>query len=227
MKNVETLLRTHKKFKRRYTRSAQRGQSNVHTQRDTHTHSHTERLTLSHVFFFVFFAALCSLINKKRNTLCTMLNVIKIHKKKSIYFYCTMQQHESIKYLTDTTRHTTVGIACCTVLSTLQFVPSSRLTPLVFDAALHRKGKRCENICHKIQMYLIECKRCSERFVLNTQSNSSVTASLAPFPSIFPHLFLTHVTPIFFGHCAKSKSRTLRLFTTRGSSILRYNLRAE
>lgn len=224
MKNVETLLRTHKKFKRRYTRSAQRGQSNVHTQRLTHTHSYTQSLTLSHVFFVFFFFALCSLINKKRNTLCTMLNVIKIHKKKSIYFYCTMQQHESIKYLTDTTRHTTVGIAACTVLSTLQFASSSLLTPLVFDAALHRKGRRCENICHKIQMYLIECKRCSERFVLNTQSNSSVTASL-PLCLLSP--YISHVTPIFFEHCAKSKSRKLRLSTTRGSSILRYNLRAE
>lgn len=167
---------------------AEGAEQRAHTKTHTHTYTQTERLTLSHVFFFVFFAALCSLINKKRNTLCTMLNVIKIHKKKSIYFYCTMQQHESIKYLTDTTRHTTVGIACCTVLSTLQFASSSRLTPFVFDAALHRKGKRCENICHKIQMYLIECKRCNKRFVLNTQSNSRRHGIFAPFPSLFPSL---------------------------------------
>lgn len=207
------------------THAARRGGRATCTHKDTltHTHSHTQRLTLSHVFF-VFFSALCSLINKKRNTLCTMLNVIKIHKKKSIYFYCTMQQHESIKYLTDITRHTTVGIAACTVLSTLQFASSVLPTPLVFDAAMHRKGRRCENICHKIQMYLIECKRCSERFVLNTQSNSSVTASL-PLSILSPHI--VRVTPIFFGLCVKSKSRTLRLSATRGSSILRYNLNAE
>lgn len=68
---------------------AEGAEQRAHTKTHTHTYTQTERLTLSHVFFFVFFAALCSLINKKRNTLCTMLNVIKIHKKKSIYFYCS------------------------------------------------------------------------------------------------------------------------------------------
>lgn len=172
------------------THAARRGGRATCTHKDTHTHSYTQRLTLSHVFF-VFFSALCSLINKKRNTLCTMLNVIKIHKKKSIYFYCTMQQHESIKYLTDTTRHTTVGIAACTVLSTLQFASSVLLTPLVFDAALHRKGRRCENICHKIQMYLIECKRtiCSEHAVqLERHGIFTPFHSVSPYRSRHAHL---------------------------------------
>lgn len=149
---------------------------------------------------------------------------VKCYKNPQKEKYLFLLQHESIKYLTDTTRHTTVGIAACTVLSTLQFASSVLLTPLVFDAALHRKGRRCENICHKIQMYLIECKRCSERFVLNTQSNSSVTASL-PLSILSPHI--VRVTPIFFGLCVKSKSRTFRLSATRGGWVLRYNLRAE
>lgn len=136
------------------THAARRGGRATCTHKDklTHTHSYTQRLTLSHVFF-VFFSALCSLINKKRNTLCTMLNVIKIHKKKSIYFYCTMQQHESIKYLTDTTRHTTVGIAACTVLSTLQFASSHRFSS-------HRLSlmPRCIAKAEGVKIYVIRYK---------------------------------------------------------------------
>jgi len=59
---------------------------------------------------------------------------------------------------------------------------------------LKRKRKRCENICHKIQMYLIEWKRSSKRFVLNTQSN--VYAVTGAWDSISP-LQTAHTNPPF------------------------------
>jgi len=93
MKNVETLLRTHKKFKRRYTR---RAGGDAEGDQRTHTHTHTEILTHTSTplassscasSYYSWAAALCSLINKEKNTLCTMLNVIKIHNNKKKYLF--------------------------------------------------------------------------------------------------------------------------------------------
>jgi len=67
------------------------------TQRETnaHTHTHTDTHTSTPLAssscassYYSWAAALCSLINKEKNTLCTMLNVIKIHnntKKKYLF----------------------------------------------------------------------------------------------------------------------------------------------
>lgn len=136
MKNVETLLRTHKKFKRRYTRSAHGAGGN---QRGTHTHS----------FFFSssFSSALCSLINKKKYAPHNVKCYKNPKKEKSIYFYCRMQQHEhkvSYRYK----RHTAVGSPlycivyasqrfCFALLLIFSFSFSSRLSLM----PLHRSQK--------------------------------------------------------------------------------------
>lgn len=118
------------------------------TNAQSHTHTHFSSSSSS--------SALCSLINKKRNTLRTMLNVIKIQKERKVFIFiaqCSM----SWKYLTDTTSVTPQLAACCIVLSTLhnvslRFLPFSfsLLFTLVFAAAASQpKGVKIYVIRYK------------------------------------------------------------------------------
>lgn len=136
MKNVETLLRTHKKFKRRYTRSAHThaGGRNQRTVFHTHTHSFSSSAS----------SALCSLINKKRNTLRTMLNVIKIQKReKYLFLLHNAAWAESILQIQQASHHSwqAGSLLYCIVYASQRFSSFPLLLLLLFSAAAASQPK--------------------------------------------------------------------------------------